>query len=197
MTSAGSGLFQAIITHPLTDLTVHARYERASIIITGISFRKPGSHVRELVRDKRFNGVIQVLLSILDGYAADTNNVSLDYSWCTPFQEKVMTAARGIPWGTTVSYAQLAQMAGYPRAIRAAASVMRNNRFPLIIPCHRVIRSDGTIGGFMGSAHGWTITLKRKLLENERKAAHLQVNAGQCPAGAARTTANVPMVLCR
>jgi O-6-methylguanine DNA methyltransferase len=182
MTSAGSGRFQRLITHPLTDLMVQARSVRASIVITSISFMKPGTGVRTLVQDRRFNAITRVLRSILDGYEMDTADLSLDYSWCTLFQIKVIAAARKVPRGTTVSYAQLARMAGYPRAIRAAASVMRNNRFPLIIPCHRVIRSDGTIGGFMGREHGWTINLKRKLLENERRTARRSLTDSALPA---------------
>jgi O-6-methylguanine DNA methyltransferase len=173
MTSAGSGRFQLRITHPLTDLTVHARIVQRSIVITGISFGKPGGRVCGLAQDRRLNDIARVLRSILDGCEADTAEWSLDYSWCTPFQKKVMTAARKIPWGTTISYAQLAHMAGYPRAVRAAASVMRNNR---------VVRSNGTIGGFMGKNSGRAIALKRRLLENEQKAAcHRQVR-GRTPA---------------
>ena len=53
------------------------------------------------------------------------------------------------------------------RALPALCSAMRNNPLPLIIPCHRVIRSDGSIGGFMGKTHGKEIELKIRLLERE------------------------------
>jgi methylated-DNA-[protein]-cysteine S-methyltransferase len=197
MTCAGSDQVQALIGHPLTDLMVHARTIGASIVITEISFRKPGSRVRQSGQDKRLNAIVRMLRSILDGCDADTGDLSLDYSWCTPFQKKVIASARKIPRGTTVSYAELADMAGYPRALRAAASVMRYNRFPLIIPCHRVIRSDGTIGGFMGREHGWTVNLKRKLLANERRTTRRQDVAGKRPAGPAHSTANVRTFPCR
>jgi methylated-DNA-[protein]-cysteine S-methyltransferase len=186
-----------MITHPIADLMVHARSARDAIVITGISFRKPGSRVRESAQDKRLKAIIRILRSMLDGYDADTADLSLDYSWCTPFQKKVMAAAREIPRGTTVSYAELAEMAGYPHAIRAAASVLRKNRFPLIIPCHRVIRSDGTMGGFMGREHGWTVNLKRNLLVSERRTALRQVVAGKPSACHAHPTANVRTLLCR
>lgn len=181
MTCAGGGLIQAFIGHSLTDLKVQARIVRASIVITGISFRKPGGQVHELAQDRRLDAVVRILRSILNGYEANTADLSLDFSWCTLFQKKVIAAARTVPRGRTVSYAQLARMAGYPRAIRAAASVMRNNRFPLIIPCHRVVRSDGTMGGFMGREHGWAVNLKRKLLENERRTARVSLPGSALP----------------
>jgi methylated-DNA-[protein]-cysteine S-methyltransferase len=66
-----------------------------------------------------------------------------------------------------IIYGELAENAGYPKAIRAAASVMRNNRFPLVIPCHRVIGKGGRIGGFMGATTGSAVALKKKLLRRE------------------------------
>ena len=58
-------------------------------------------------------------------------------------------------------------MCGRPNAVRAVANVMRNNRFPMIIPCHRVIKSNGTTGGFAGQVQGRMVKLKRRLLEHE------------------------------
>ena len=77
----------------------------------------------------------------------------------TPFQRRVWRAISSIPWGETRSYAWLARRAGSPRAYRAAAQACGANPLPPLIPCHRVIASDGTIGGFSGG-----LTLKRKLL---------------------------------
>ncbi len=77
----------------------------------------------------------------------------------TPFQRKVWRAIATIPWGKTRSYAWLAKKAGSPKAYRAAAQACGANPLPRIIPCHRVIASDGTLGGFSGG-----LSLKRKLL---------------------------------
>ena len=77
----------------------------------------------------------------------------------TPFQRRVWKAIASIPWGETRSYAWLARKAGSPRAYRAAAQACGANPLPRIIPCHRVIASDGTLGGFSGG-----LSLKRKLL---------------------------------
>lgn len=66
----------------------------------------------------------------------------------TPFQKKVLKALFEIPYGTTISYKELAQRAGKPKAIRAVANVVAQNKLYIFIPCHRVIASDGTLGGY-------------------------------------------------
>ena len=66
----------------------------------------------------------------------------------TPFKQAVLRAMMTIPYGTTVSYGELAKMAGKPNAYRAVGTVCATNDIPLLIPCHRVIKSDNSIGGF-------------------------------------------------
>lgn len=83
----------------------------------------------------------------------------------TPFQRKVVRHCRRIPRGATLTYGELARRAGSPRAARAVGGVMRANRFPLVVPCHRVVGADGRLGGF--SAAGG-IKTKRRLLLLER-----------------------------
>jgi len=68
-----------------------------------------------------------------------------------------------IPLGQTKSYSEIAQAIGSPRAVRAVASACANNRVALLIPCHRVIRQSGDLGGYR-----WGLERKRKLLEKER-----------------------------
>ena len=82
------------------------------------------------------------------------------------FGAGVLTACRKVEYGQTISYGELARLAGRPRAGRAVGNILAKNPVPLIIPCHRVIRSDGKIGGF--SAAGG-IKLKQKMLELERQ----------------------------
>lgn len=81
----------------------------------------------------------------------------------TGFQLKVWTELGRIPLGETRSYSELAQAVGSPRAYRAVANACASNPVPLILPCHRVIRSDGTLGGY-----GLGVSRKRDLLEMER-----------------------------
>lgn len=68
----------------------------------------------------------------------------------TPFQEKVWRELRRIPAGRTISYAELARRIGHPTAIRAVASANARNPVAVLIPCHRVIGSDGTLTGYAG-----------------------------------------------
>lgn len=66
----------------------------------------------------------------------------------TAFQMSVWESLRKVGYGEVVSYSELAGMAGRPRAVRAAASACAANRIPIFVPCHRVVRSDGSLGGF-------------------------------------------------
>ncbi len=81
------------------------------------------------------------------------------------FSTSVLNACKTIKFGQTISYGGLAENAGRPAAARAVGSALAKNPLPLLIPCHRVLRSDGTLGGF--SAPGG-IVLKARLLEHER-----------------------------
>lgn len=83
----------------------------------------------------------------------------------TPFQRQVWEAILAIPYGETCSYQQLSQAVQRPTAVRAVAGACGANPVPLIVPCHRVIRSNGELGGF-GAGLGW----KRALLDMEAEA---------------------------
>ncbi len=91
-------------------------------------------------------------------------DVDLDLSGITPFRRAVLEQCLLIPYGRTVTYAELARAAGNPRAARAVGGAMAHNPIPLIIPCHRVLRSDGALGGF--SSPGET-KLKARMLRLE------------------------------
>jgi len=111
-------------------------------------------HARTLVEEVRgyFDGRVRTLRARVAWLGA------------TDFQRRVWRAARTIPWGQTRTYGELAAMAGSPRAARAVGQCMASNPVPLIVPCHRVIRCGGALGGF--SAVGGQ-ALKRRLLEWE------------------------------
>ncbi len=68
----------------------------------------------------------------------------------TPFERAVLTEVARIPWGETRTYGEVAALAGYPRAARAVGNVMHGNPFPVLIPCHRVVRAGGGMGGYGG-----------------------------------------------
>lgn len=86
----------------------------------------------------------------------------LDFSVCSAFQQKVIMEERTIPRGEVRSYGLIARRIGVPGAARAAGNALAANPFPLVIPCHRAVRSDGGIGGFQGGP-----VMKRALLEME------------------------------
>ncbi|MEE8061010.1 MAG: methylated-DNA--[protein]-cysteine S-methyltransferase [Gemmatimonadales bacterium] len=111
--------------------------------------------------------VARALTGHLGGAMDDLATIPLDLDHLAPFHQRVYRAARQIPPGRTVSYGALAAMAGSPGAARAVGQAMRRNPFPLVVPCHRVVAADGSLGGF--SAVGGTNT-KRRLLAIERRA---------------------------
>ena len=80
----------------------------------------------------------------------------------TPFQREVWLALRQIPYGQVRSYRELAVTIGRPRAVRAVGAANGRNPLPVVVPCHRVIGSDGSLTGFAGG-----LALKRSLLELE------------------------------
>jgi methylated-DNA-[protein]-cysteine S-methyltransferase len=90
----------------------------------------------------------------------------IDLDTIDGFRRTVLeTLTREVPWGETVTYGELAGMAGRPRAARAVGSAMRNNPLPFVIPCHRVTAAGGKIGGYGGGRNA--IALKRTLLARE------------------------------
>ena len=96
-------------------------------------------------------------------------DLEIDVDDARPFFRAAWAACRTIPSGSTRTYGWLAAAAGSPAAARAAGQAMARNRLPIVIPCHRVVASDGTLGGF---GRGKTrLDLKGKLLEIEAKAA--------------------------
>lgn len=85
-----------------------------------------------------------------------------------PFQRAAWDALRTVPPGTTVSYTELAARAGNPRAVRAAGTACGANLVAPFVPCHRIVRSDGHLGGY-----GYGLAVKRWLLDHERRHADL------------------------
>ncbi|MCY3890725.1 MAG: methylated-DNA--[protein]-cysteine S-methyltransferase [bacterium] len=89
--------------------------------------------------------------------------VALDWRLSHGFYRQVQDALMTVEYGTTVSYGELAHMAGSPGAARAVGTAMSTNPIPLIVPCHRVVRSDGSVGEFGGRPE-----VKTWLIDHER-----------------------------
>jgi methylated-DNA-[protein]-cysteine S-methyltransferase len=106
------------------------------------------------------------IVAYYKGDPIDFSKTPIDFSGYTPFSRQILQACMKITYGETKTYKELAQLAGSPNAARAAGAVMSRNRTPLIIPCHRILGSDGSLHGF--SAPGGIATKKQMLkLENK------------------------------
>ena len=97
-----------------------------------------------------------------EGARDDFLDVELDLDDLTTFQRAVCDALRNVPYGETVTYGELAALAGYPNAHRAAGTFCAHNRFALVVPCHRVVAANG-----LGSYGSLGVAYKRRLLELE------------------------------
>lgn len=89
--------------------------------------------------------------------------VPLDWSLTSGFRASVQKGLNDIAFGHTESYGELADRLGSPNAVRAVGSACATNPLPIIVPCHRVVRSDGSLGGYLGG-----LEAKRQLLELEQ-----------------------------
>jgi len=114
---------------------------------------------------ERYDEPFRAVRRQLDEYFAGTRHTfELDIEPdATPFQESVLAALKDIPYGETRSYRDIAVKVGNPRAVRAVGSANGNNPIPIVIPCHRVIGSNGSLTGFGGG-----LDAKRFLLDLER-----------------------------
>jgi methylated-DNA-[protein]-cysteine S-methyltransferase len=112
-----------------------------------------------------FNPIQQQIIAYFRGARVDFfADIPIVLDEFSPFTQRVLTACRKIPFGQTISYLELAKKVQCPSGSRAVAGALAKNPLPLIIPCHRVISSDGKIGGF--SAPGG-VNLKKRLLKLE------------------------------
>jgi len=117
----------------------------------------------ETKRDgKPFKELFKRLEEYFKGKPTPFSDLPLDLKG-TDFQKAVWRATAEIPYGTVSTYGEVAAKTGHPRAYRAAGSTLRKNELFIVVPCHRVVRSDGTLGGPSEGAEG-----RRRLLRLER-----------------------------
>jgi AraC family transcriptional regulator of adaptative response/methylated-DNA-[protein]-cysteine methyltransferase len=113
--------------------------------------------------DRALAPTVETILAYLDG-ARPRIDLPLDIR-ATAFQGRVWDALRAIPYGTTRCYGDVARAIGRPAAVRAVARACATNPVSIIIPCHRVVRKNGAVGGYR-----WGAARKRALLAGERAA---------------------------
>ncbi|MBA2460905.1 MAG: methylated-DNA--[protein]-cysteine S-methyltransferase [Actinobacteria bacterium] len=106
--------------------------------------------------------LLQEIHRFFAGERPDFADVALDLEECTPFQLAVTEVLRAVPWGEVVAYGELAVLAGYPRAGRAVGTYCAQNRYFLLVPCHRVVAAEG-----IGSYGSLGLSYKRRLLRLE------------------------------
>jgi len=119
-------------------------------------------HYLELVRDEQgLKGVAGRIRDYLGGKPVKFRE-KMDLIGATPYELRVWDVTLGIPYGETRSYAWVAKQMGNPQEVRAVGQALSRNRLPIVIPCHRVIRKEGDLGGFSAGAE-----MKRMLLKIE------------------------------
>ena len=122
------------------------------------------AHALECDPPSTVASIVERIVSMMTGKAVAFGDVTLDLQAASDFDRQVYQIARAIPYGETLTYGDIATKLGDVQLSRDVGQAMGSNRFPIIVPCHRVIAAHGKLGGF--SAPGGTDT-KRRLLEIE------------------------------
>ena len=144
-----AGLSATTLPHSLRDGAL------GEVLALGASEQAPESELRAGLADR------------LRRYARGEAVVfadALDFDGVSPFLRAVWEATRDIPHGQTASYGGLAARVGRPGAARAVGQAMARNRWPIVVPCHRVVAGDGSLGGYGGG-----LDMKKRLLRLERR----------------------------
>lgn len=118
--------------------------------------RRRFPEAKELDPPPPIRRVIDDIIALMSGEAKDLREAELDMDGVPDFHRKVYDVARAIPPGQTLTYGEVAEKLGAPGAARAVGAALGQNRFPIIVPCHRVLGAGGKVGGF--SARGGTTT---------------------------------------
>jgi methylated-DNA-[protein]-cysteine S-methyltransferase len=159
-----------VIPSPVGEVGI-VRCPRGAHPVRRIFLPRKGVSVEERIRESfpvavpspgKKDKIGMQIKAFLAGDAVDFSIADLDIEGIEGFERRVLLADFAIPRGRVMTYGGLAAKVGVPGGARAAGNVMAGNPFPLVIPCHRVIRSDGSLGGFGGG-----LPMKRALLEME------------------------------
>jgi len=127
------------------DAALRARF-RTPVVPTGAA---PEDDPARRILD----AVLPAIADLLRGRRTDTAVIPIDLRDRPPFDQRALDAVRDVGWGETASYGGIARRIGAPRAARAVGGAVGRNPISMIIPCHRIIAGDGTLGGYGGD--GW------------------------------------------
>lgn len=166
---AGMSIRFTIVPCPLGRLLVAATERGIAAVSLGandaVLERALGEEYAAATRERDDAALGPAVKAILAYLAGDTPDLALPLDLqATAFQWRVWRELQKIPYGETLSYAEIARRIGTPRAVRAVANACARNRAALVIPCHRVVREDGTPGGYR-----WGAERKAKLLAAEKQ----------------------------
>lgn len=172
MRRAGSDELSAVVrSTPFGPVAVLWSIEGGQPAVRRVLLSRPGQSAEELVsgafsRSSSENAEVRALADDIQAFLSGEDirfSLSLIHlQGCPGFQQEALRAEHRIPRGMVSSYADIARHLGRPSVPRAVGNALARNPFPVIIPCHRAIRSDGALGGFQGGA-----AMKRRLLEME------------------------------
>lgn len=169
--AAGEGLLDIayrVVDSPLGDLLLAATGQG----VLRVAFADEGHDAvladladRVSPRVLRAPGRLDAVARALEGYLAGrsrTLDVPVDLRLLGGYRHEVVAALPRIAYGRTATYAEVADLTGRPRAVRAVGSACAHNPVPLLLPCHRVVRSDGSEGGYRGGpeAKHWLLELE-------------------------------------
>ncbi len=164
--------FYTTFSSPFDTFTIIWREKRDEILIQRIFLsdlhHKSEDRACEAFQNMRLKSSVSInslgkkIQEFLNGKAIKFDQDLLDFSICYPVQRKVLNAESKIPSGWVSTYKRIAIQIGIPKGARVVGNALSKNPFPIIIPCHRAIKSNGEIGGFQGG-----VKMKRKLLELE------------------------------
>jgi O-6-methylguanine DNA methyltransferase len=156
-----------VVESPLGPLYIAARDGRLCSVDFGVSGEHFLAGLDPLARTERNPEALAHIAEQLRAYFSDTHfqfSLPLDLDRLTPFQSSVLTTIRRIPVGMVWTYGQVARAIGKPKASRAVGQALGRNPMPIVIPCHRVIAGDGSLGGYSG---GGGLASKQLLLQME------------------------------
>jgi len=158
---SGKGLAALTLPMPTKDKAlIDLQKTVKDFLVVGYEFSRPLYRVQ-----REYQPVCMLAESLYDYFIGNTPDfacIALDTSQCTSFAKKVYSKVAQVPYGQTRSYGWVAHEIGANNGARAVGGILRNNPFPIVVPCHRIISASGKIGGFTGG-----LDLKRRLLAIE------------------------------